>query len=50
MKNFNGVIHYYWTASPLFADLNYLAFVDRDGSVRSRAHSLEVGFAPVFCI
>ena len=50
MKNLNGVLHYYWTASPLFADSNYLAFVDRDGSVRSGAHSLNVGVAPVFCI
>ena len=50
MKNFNGALHFYWTASPLFADSNYLTFVDRDGSVRSGAHSLSVGVAPVFCI
>ena len=33
MKNFNGVLHYYWTASPLFADSSYFARVRGSGRV-----------------
>ena len=51
MKNLNGVLHYYWTASPLFADGRYFALVDRDGDVdHTRVMGIDVGVAPVFCI
>ena len=51
MKNFNGVLHYYWTASPLFADSNRFAYVDSNGLVDSdRANIDDIGVAPVFCI
>jgi len=51
MKNFNGVLHYYWTASPLFADSSCFARVDYDGVVDySRAFHGFIGVAPVFCI
>ena len=51
MKNFNGVLHYYWTASPLFAASNYFAIVDDFGDVnRHRADNGTIGVAPVFCI
>lgn len=51
MKNFNGVLHYYWTASPLFADSYCFAGVSNDGIVsRSSANSDDIGVAPVFCI
>ena len=51
MKNFNGLLHYYWTASPLFADSNYFAFVSNLGYVSgSSADNDNSGVAPVFCI
>ena len=51
MKNFNGVLHYYWTASPLFSISGHFAFVDRNGYVRdNRANDANIGVAPVFCI
>jgi len=51
MKNFNGVLHYYWTASPLFADSYLFAYVYRDGRVYNYdANLVDVGVAPVFCI
>lgn len=51
MKNFNGVLHYYWTASPLFAGSSGFAGVSGVGSVRDdRADRDSVGVAPVFCI
>lgn len=51
MKNFNGVLHYYWTASPLFADSDSFAFVSYDGYVDDgNASSDYIGVAPVFCI
>lgn len=50
-KNFNGVLHYYWTASPLFADSYGFADVDGDGHVNSSGTNRDdVGVAPVFCI
>lgn len=51
MKNFNGVLHYYWTASPLFAGSNYFAIVYYNGRVGGNyAFSGDIGVAPVFCI
>ena len=51
MKSFNGVLHYYWTASPLFAGSNFFALVDNGGYVGfSRANNDNFGVAPVFCI
>lgn len=51
MKNFNGVLHYYWTASPLFAVSSYFAYVSRGGDVDDcNAGSVIIGVAPVFCI
>ena len=51
IKNFNGVLHYYWTASPLFAVSYGFAYVDYYGSVRNViAHDDDIGVAPVFCI
>ena len=51
MKNFNGVLHYYWTASPLFAGSNNFAFVLGTGYVNgSFANNDDFGVAPVFCI
>ena len=51
MKNFNGVLHYYWTASPLFADSSSFATVNYYGMVRSvSAKDTNLGVAPVFCI
>lgn len=51
MKNFNGVLHYYWTASPLFADSNFFAIVYSDGDVYyDLANFGGIGVAPVFCI
>ena len=51
MKNFNGALHYYWTASPLFADSYYFAFVYNNGVVgRYNADNVHIGVAPVFCI
>lgn len=51
MKNFNGVLHHYWTASPLFADSDSFAYVSRNGYVSvSYANGDSIGVAPVFCI
>ena len=51
MKNFNGVLHYYWTASPLFADSNSFADVGDNGYVYYYgADNGNIGVAPVFCI
>lgn len=51
MKNFNGVLHYYWTASPLFAASSRFAFVDDGGVVYvDYASNDDIGVAPVFCI
>ena len=51
MKNFNGVFHYYWTASPLFADSHYFAIIGNSGDVYSGyANNGGIGVAPVFCI
>lgn len=51
MKNFNGVLHYYWTASPLFAGSIDFARVYYDGIVDYFDVNLGyVGVAPVFCI
>ena len=51
MKNFNGVLHYYWTASPLFADSTSFAIVYYNGFVSATgASNDDVGVAPVFCI
>lgn len=51
MKNFNGVLHYHWTASPLFAVSCYFAYVDDDGVVTDLGANYDhVGVAPVFCI
>lgn len=50
MKNLNGELYYYWTASPLF-DSDYFAFVDRDSRVfYNRVIFNHIGVAPVFCI
>lgn len=51
MKNFKGVLHYYWTASPLFADSHSFARVSNDGFVTTdNANDDVIGVAPVFCI
>lgn len=51
MKNFNGVLHYYRTASPLFADSVSFAYVGYDGIVfGGYADNVNIGVAPVFCI
>lgn len=51
MKNFNGVLHYYWTASPLFAGSNCFAVVYSIGYVGSYDARNDIfGVAPVFCI
>ena len=51
MKNFNGVLQYYWTASPLFAVSYGFARVNEIGDVDIyTANSNNVGVAPVFCI
>ena len=51
MKNFNGALHYYWTASPLFIGSNGFAGVINDGGVfYGNANNDDVGVAPVFCI
>lgn len=51
MKNFNGVLHYYWTASPLFAGSDIFALVSYYGRVGyDYAYHDDVGVAPVFCI
>lgn len=51
MKNFNGVLHYYWTASPLFALSDNFAYVSNFGVVDNySADNDNVGVAPVFCI
>lgn len=51
IKNFNGVLHYYWTASPLFAGSDYFAVVCLDGLVSDYHADLDdIGVAPVFCI
>ena len=51
MKNFNGVLHYYWTASPLFADSSTFARVVDSGRVGfTSAYDDNVDVAPVFCI
>lgn len=51
MKNFNGVLHYYWTASPLFSSSSNFAYVYYGGNVSgSVANSDSIGVAPVFCI
>ena len=51
MKNFNGVLHYYWTASPLFADSSSFAYVSNGGGVSYGIVSFDfIGVAPVFCI
>ena len=51
MKNFNGVLHYYWTASPLFADSDRFAVVSNYGYVSyDHANIVNIGVAPVFCI
>ena len=51
MKNFNGVLYYYWTASPLFAVSYGFAVVLNDAYVSNYdADSVRVGVAPVFCI
>lgn len=51
MKNFNGVLHQYWTASPLFAVSYTFAYVRNDGNVSNNgASNVSFGVAPVFCI
>ena len=51
MKNFNGVLHYYWTASPLFAGSYRFAYVHDYGVVDGGVVNGDyVGVAPVFCI
>lgn len=51
MKNFNGVSHYYWTASPLFAVSSFFAGVSDDGLVDGNGvNGGGIGVAPVFCI
>lgn len=51
MKNLNGELYYYWTASSLFADSITFAYVDRDSYVcGGDADDGDVGVAPVFCI
>lgn len=51
MKNFNGVLYYYWTASPLFAGSSGFAVVSNGGRVGNYgADNGNIGVAPVFCI
>jgi len=51
MKNSNGVLHYYWTASPLFAVSYRFAYVGDSGRVYDgSANDDVIGVAPVFCI
>ena len=51
MKNFNGVLHYYWTASPLFADSYSFARVSSNGRVNNYSADGDIiSVAPVFCI
>ena len=51
MKNFNGVLHLYWTASPLFAASIRFAVVSHHGNVSHYdANYGSIGVAPVFCI
>lgn len=51
MKNLNGKLHYYWTASPLFAGSGNFAIVSSNGFVSNGvAIDVNVGVAPVFCI
>ena len=51
IKNFNGILDYYWTASPLFVDSNYFARVGSYGYVgRGNVNYDGIGVAPVFCI
>ena len=51
IKNFNGVLHSYWTASPLFADSVCFALVYRSGLVDyNYVNNDNIGVAPVFCI
>ena len=51
IKNFNGVLHDYWTASPLFTDSIYFALVRKNGRVNGDdASNGDNGVAPVFCI
>lgn len=51
MKNFNGVLYYYWTASPLSADSSSFALVNHGGRVSHSGASLDdCNVAPVFCI
>ena len=51
MKNFNGVLYHYWTASPLFAASDGFADVIDDGRVGFISGSTgSIGVAPVFCI
>ena len=51
MKNFNGALHSYWTASPLFDSSSRFANVDIDGTVYNASVNYgRVGVAPVFCI
>lgn len=51
MKNFNGVLLYYWTASPSFTTSSYFARMYFDGTVGyGNVHDDFFGVAPVFCI
>ena len=51
MKNSNGVLYYYWTASPLFADSDGFADVNGVGRVSyHNANNDKIAVAPVFCI
>lgn len=51
MKNFNGVLHHYWTASPLFAGSNFFANVSYHGYMGyDNLYHDGIGVAPVFCI
>lgn len=50
MKNFNGALCSYWTASPVFANSNSFASMSSGGDVsKNRVNSL-VGVSPIFCI
>ena len=50
MKNFNGILHNYWTASPLFSFSSNFAYVYYGGNVSGSVANSEIGVAPVFCI
>ena len=51
MKNFNGALHYYWTASPLFAgSVDFADVIDIGIVGYNFANDDSVGVAPVFCI